>query len=493
MKKLPTFSLILLMLFLQIQCKDNRASISIGIGFVFGDICIHEKPSLASECIQKITAGNEVELLKLKVGDSSGKSMQWLEIRFEKKVGFISQDEERTKNTFAAILPSEETKMVVTASALRLRKFPSLISEVIQSLPRQTRVTKLGRSPERFRVEDKYDAWYRVKTKEGIIGFCYGGFLEYPSSKDVDTDAEDFVPNEIQITGFVELTKDNPTLWMKPEEEPVTNEYLKSYAGDKFIEVESFPNFLKSGRRIQISRKVTINNKNYFFVEREFSYYGGNYMDDLGRLQGWVSEDDAQFYDHSLFEKTVKEYNDPSNMALIQYLHKLSEQNLEDVSTLKVSMVFSKESTKESLWDVSYDLLDNHFNEIYRKHLLVLQNKSGFFVQLDGYNQSESLDLDNDGIPEWKSYSSGRADSSVSYYSLSSAKFEPFLRIEQNDYDQSCNITINNKTTLSRAETTNESENAVCDFKLDGNKIKLQIDKKSYNYVYESGKLTKQK
>ncbi len=491
MKKLPIVYLILLMLFLQIHCKDNRAAI--GVGFVFGDICIHEKPSLASECIQKITAGTEVDLLTKEVKDSSGKSMQWQEIRYEKKVGYISQDEERTYNKFAAILADVEREMVVSASSLRLRKFPSLTAEVIQSLPRQTLVTTFGKSPYSFRVENKYDSWYRVKTKDGIIGFCYGGFLEYPSSKDPDTDAEDYVPNEIQISGFVELTKDNPTFWLKPEETKVTNEFLKSYLSGNYIEVESFDKFLKSGVRIPTQRKVTINNKNYYFVEREFKFYGGNSMDSAGSLLGWVSEEDARQYDDSLFEKTLKEYSDSANKDLIQFLHKLSDQNLDDVSSLKVSKVFSKESTKEALWDVSYYILDSHFNHEYNKHLLVLQNKSGFFVQLDGYNQSESLDLDNDGIPEWKSYSSGRADSSVSYYSLSSAKFEPFLRIEQNDYDQSCNITINNKTTLSRAETTNVSENAVCDFKLDGNKIKLQIDKKSYNYLYESGKLTKQK
>jgi|JI8StandDraft_1071087.scaffolds.fasta_scaffold00720_4 hypothetical protein len=97
MKKFPILSVIFLLLFLQIQCKDNRSSISIGVGFVFGDICIHEKPSLASECIQKITAGNEVELLSLKVGDSSGKSMQWQEIRFEKKLVLFPKTKKELK------------------------------------------------------------------------------------------------------------------------------------------------------------------------------------------------------------------------------------------------------------------------------------------------------------------------------------------------------------------------------------------------------------
>lgn len=73
---------------------------------------------------------------------------------------------------------------IVNDNDLRLRKEPNLSSEVLALLDRGTRVNVYGRIAEPLAVGEILSHWYYVRTIDGLQGYCYGYYLDFPVKAD---------------------------------------------------------------------------------------------------------------------------------------------------------------------------------------------------------------------------------------------------------------------------------------------------------------------
>ncbi|WP_167483004.1 SH3 domain-containing protein [Leptospira perdikensis] len=460
----------------------------IGEGYVFGDVCLHQSPSVLSLCTLRLTPGTKVEVLEKNIkNEANDRYMNWYKIRTNQQIGFVSQDEEEIRLKFSVIIPNlTEWKMVVTASSLRLRELPSLSAKVITSLRNGEIITAFGSSAHKFKVEDKWDSWIQVKTNSGISGFSYGGFL-----REVKDETEAVLTNEEIISGFVVLTQDQPTFWLEPNKVKLTDKD----DSDNFGAPKSLLKHTKSGLRFPALKKAVVEGETYYYLEREFCYYSINSRDCEGNLSGWVSSNDLEYVKDSLYEKTLADYPEKEQLPLIQFLHNQNENPLEDVSTLKVNQLPLNDNQLNKVWDVSYKKLDNSYNAEWEPRQLIRQVSNDFYVLTENYSDSEIIDIDGDGISEWKSTKSGRADYSLHIYSLQNSKFVQILQMETNDYSpNSCSFTINNKEVLDLSSNTDQAnENTTCSMNIESPNLILKIGKKTYKYTLKSGKLIRSK
>lgn len=487
-QKIPHPFHFFLFLLLMISCKPKEVLTPIGEGYVFGDVCLHQSPSVLSLCTLKLAPGTKVEVLEKNIkNEVNDRYMNWYKIRTNQTVGFVSQDEEEIRLQFSVIIPYlTEWKMVVTASSLRLRELPSLTAKVITSLRNGETITASGSSAHKFKVEDKWDSWIKVKTSSGISGFSYGGFL-----REVKDESETSLPDEEIISGFAVLTQDQPTFWFEPNKVKLTDKD----DSDDFGRAKSLLRYAKSGLRFPALKKAIIEGETYYYLERKFYSYTMNSADYDGSLFGWVSSNDLEYVKESLYEKTLADYPDKDHLGLIQFLHNQNENALEDVSTLKVNRLPLSDNQLNKVWDVSYKKLDASFNAEWEPRQLIRQVSNDFYILTENYSDSEIIDIDGDGISEWKSTRSGRADYSLHIYSLQNAKFVQILQMETDDYSPNgCSFTINEKDVIDlSANTDQNNENNVCSVNIESPNLILKIGKKTHKYTLKSGKLIRSK
>ena len=63
-------------------------------------------------------------------------------------------------------------------SNVRVRKSPNLESEQLGKISEGTVVKILEKSHEKMKISNMLDYWYKIKTKEGLIGWSYGYFID---------------------------------------------------------------------------------------------------------------------------------------------------------------------------------------------------------------------------------------------------------------------------------------------------------------------------
>jgi hypothetical protein len=73
---------------------------------------------------------------------------------------------------------------VFNDSNVRVREYPKLESVQLGKLNEGTVVKILEMSSEKMRIDDMNDYWYKIKTKEGLIGWSYGHFINLESNFD---------------------------------------------------------------------------------------------------------------------------------------------------------------------------------------------------------------------------------------------------------------------------------------------------------------------
>jgi len=64
-----------------------------------------------------------------------------------------------------------------TASSLRIRKNPSIISPKITNVTRNEEVFVLQVSSFTQKINDYNSKWYNIVTNEGIVGWAYGAYF----------------------------------------------------------------------------------------------------------------------------------------------------------------------------------------------------------------------------------------------------------------------------------------------------------------------------
>lgn len=461
---------ILTLLFISlIFCFCKKAE-PIGKGYVLqSGLCLHSSNKLQSECLEKLEEGNVVEILKYKVPDTEvGENLLWYLVNSGKNQGYISMNEEVTRNMFASIFPNTSRNMIVSASSLRLRATPSLLGEILEMLPNGTEVTIQGKTPFNVKIDGKYDGWVEIVSPSGKRGFSFAGFLKYPP----ETFGDDSEFTGDSITGFIVIRNPSATLWEIPEK----TKWDGKNSCDRGME----------GQKLNIQdmylvavEKTKLNGVVYYKGNRHFYGYTDVSQDDYGCVSFWVAEPDLEYSNESMFEWSKKKYGISFDQKLLQHLSK-QENPLEDISTLSVAEINQPSNSGETLYEISYDSYDDNFNKRRGSiHQLYLKNSSGYFLLLDNIQPSSKIDLDGDGIYEWKVVNSFRSDSETKYYYRSGNTLKEFFSMTQSDMTDCDGITSNGDTNIE-----------YCRLEESPPYIIITKGKKIKKYKYSNGKVT---
>ncbi|MGJ4789142.1 SH3 domain-containing protein [Leptospira koniambonensis] len=429
---LKSISLIICIITIFSFCKKEAP---IGRGYVLeSGLCVHKGPSILKECEIRLDAGAVVQILEYKIPDKErGEGLLWYRIKSEKTEGYISLDEELSRNKFASIFPQTTERMMVNASSLRLRSIPSLLGDIITMLPNGTEVKVTGKTPFKVQIDGKYDGWVEVTTPSGQTGFSYAGFL---ISKTIDQNTSSGTENNSEgtpieipegsedISGFL-ILNGGATAWADPgktEWQSGSCDKNKSIPGDTFV---------------RATQKVKVSGVTYYHGERKFQYYTINSLEPNGCLDAWFSANDVEYHNQTLFEWSSKQYAANFDKSLIQFLSTNGYNPVEDLSTLTIEEISKKK--KETIYRISYDTFDSEFNRKFDINNIYLKNSQGIFVLLENTKDAYETDLDGDGVSEWKVNTSGRSDSATTFYRYSGTSLVSFLTVSESDYG-SCQI-----------------------------------------------------
>lgn len=455
---------ILCSLYFTQSCKKSTP---IGNGYVLiGGLCIHKEPTYRSECFDRLSRGNSVQILEYKIKDKEEKNnLLWYRVLAGKVDGFISVDEEVSNGSFATIFPVTANVQYVDASVLRVRSMPSLLGEVVESIPKGTAVSVVGNTPFKMKIEDKYDGWSEVITPSGKTGFSYSGFLNLQTVVFSETDFD-------SDTGILILTNESPSFWSDPGKVVGQLDGCNSEHPGKYLKVE--------GTKL-------VNNEKYVLVNRTINHYGYNSMESGGCIKGWVRDSDGDVVEN-FYDWSVQQYGTSFDPKLIQILHS-NEEPLEDLSTLHVNDLGNSGRKGETLFEISYVPIDDDFNPKWTIHKLYGKNQEGYFELMSNLGREGiSEDIDKDGVGEWIVKTSLRSGERTTYYARSGNTFLPFLEIEDSEYNP-CGIKINDSTDIGAYRESINSSSPKCSVDITNTTFTFTIDKKKVRYKFSKGAL----
>ncbi|WP_232371752.1 SH3 domain-containing protein [Leptospira ainazelensis] len=359
-----------------------------------------------------------------------------------------------------------ETKLqYVDASVLRVRSMPSLLGEVIENIPKGTEVSVIGSTPYKMKIEDKYDSWSEVITPSGKVGFSYSGFLSTNTAVNVETDFE-------PADGILILSNNSPTFWSNP--------------GVQLGQLDGC-NSDRPGKYLKVEGSKSVNKEKYFLVNRKINYYGFNSLESGGCINAWVQDTEGDLV-KNFYEWSLKQHGGSFDPKLVQILHE-DVESLTDLSTLEVNDLGNSGKKDEALFEITYEAIDEDFNQKRKIHKLYAKNQQGYFELMDNLGrESYSEDFDDDGIGEWIVKTSLRSGEQTTYYSRSGNTFKPFLEIEDSEYNP-CGIRINDSTDIGAYRASMELPSPRCSVDIAKTIFTFSIENKKARYKFSKGKL----
>ncbi|PJZ28337.1 SH3 domain-containing protein [Leptospira kmetyi] len=451
--------------------QNCRKPEPIGKGYVLiPGLCIHSKPTYKSECTEKLDSVKPIQILGHKIKDEdSNSNLYWYRVLSEKNDGYISLDEEVRQGSFAVIFPNYVGTRYVNASALRVRSLPSLTGEIVENLPNGTEVSVIGQTPFKIKIEDKYDNWSEVRTPSGKTGFSYSGFLREATLNNPGT-------SEDAVSGIFVVNNKDAILWTEP--------------GIKSGQLGSC-NSRDLGNYLNVTAAKLVNNVKYYLVEKSVKVYSDYYLDELGCINAWISEEDGQAIE-DLYEWSSKEYGNNIDKTLINQLHENQELPLFDLSSLKINELGSLGKKGELLFEVTYNILDSNFNRERQVRSLYAQAGGNYYLLLNNLGDFNTEDFDNDGISEWVVKFQLRSGEVTIYYARKANSLSPFLSVEENELGP-CNLKINDSIDIAPSATSENKNKQNCEIKIEPPFFNFRIYDQKYKYKLSKGELVSQR
>jgi hypothetical protein len=382
---------------------------------------VYSTPDLRTKPIHTLSSNSEFKILEHGIINLAFEKIRWFKIKKDSVEGFLSEQvlEKREIASFEESPLPEEA--FVSASSLRVRKNPSLTGEVIASLPRNTRVEILSKGKTLEQIDNKYDAWVRIKTADGKIGFCFRGYLIFGLNPDW---------NEVVFPGFIEI-KSEKAILKSPEGEKFSDKDFEGNGVANYFQTV-MANFI-----YPVETKATIGEKVFYSVMESYSEcepFGGCIS---GIVQFWIPAEDVKYFDTSLSDYTLQKYGD-ENQAILNYAKAKLGADI-DVRNIKI------EPAGENAEGISFLILNVSLDTPYNKmeapgYYGILQNKNGEYSEI--YKVSDSMagisthDFDSDGVSEFIINSGGRGSSNSVFYSIKDKRLNQLLELTSGEaYD----------------------------------------------------------
>lgn len=162
-----------------LDTENTREKILGKVNYKSG-IRIRKMPNLSGEIITAIPFGEEVEILS-----SQKYNENWYDIKTKKGIeGFcfgegldiVNKETQELKDNEKAESVNKFTATVIYKSGIRIRKDPSFEGTILKAIPYGEKVEVLDSNKQN-------NNWYKIKTKSGLVGFCFDEGLKLEQEK----------------------------------------------------------------------------------------------------------------------------------------------------------------------------------------------------------------------------------------------------------------------------------------------------------------------
>ncbi|MBX7059652.1 MAG: SH3 domain-containing protein [Leptospirales bacterium] len=330
-------------------CKKSEP---IGLLFVVGDRApVFSAPEVVRNPQQLLQRGQSAVVLAQRVEDDrAGDRRLWYRVRVGDREGYVAYDETLIRNNVMALINVSEAQVaLVTGDSLRLRSGPTLRSGVAATLRRGDVVDVLMEGSLPQTIENRRSIWLKVRSKNGIEGFAFAGFLERAPAANAAELASFGGMQGFQITrGFVCITGVSPRYFGNPALGTPPDATLQTGCG--LNQVSSLP---APGECAQVSAVAAHQNIKYYRIDEAI---GNEYGCEGGRL-AWVSQEDAEFTDNLTAYDQQHNGNpelSPQMQAVVAYLNGSGAQLIP--STAKLAALDVPEGQPVQLYNLSVDV-----------------------------------------------------------------------------------------------------------------------------------------
>ncbi|TGM55374.1 hypothetical protein EHQ91_10600 [Leptospira biflexa] len=373
MKKVLCLVLIELFFF---DCKSSNTIVEVtsvisGFAYTIQSVPIYKDPDTKTEILLTVSKGSRLEVM-------DHPNHEFWKVSYNENVGYIPRTfHTEQKSNFVSVfhfvdhrLPTREIQIL--GDKVRLREKPFLDSKVLTALSKNSNLEIIAIGKLFQSIETYFDVWYFVKSKNGIEGFVYGGFIPKFS-------------HSIQLYSNMK----NP-LWMDVRN---PDAFVASPGTDEFAEPLS--SYCGKGRENSYNRKIhggielisgIANHKgiNYYLVDELY-----NDMEGCSGVTLWISEKEVTLVE-DVKAYTEKKYAKNFDPKLLKIL------NVENYKALSVRKLEESEKYLHNFFQVEYATREiNLGSSIY-----VYQDPKKDYFHLVEASQLYFGDMNKDKIPE---------------------------------------------------------------------------------------------
>ena len=483
MKKIFFFLILVSVFFSCKKGQSNSLSKSfLMTAYVVGSsgVSLYPEPSFSAKIASIVPVNSEVKILEKGIPDKIRKNFTWLKVKLNELEGYISSEEaERYNDPSLSIFTDIDSprKLLVRATSLRLRKKPSLKGEILTNLKNGEEVTLIAEGSASEKIDDIYDNWVKVKTKDGKIGYCFSGFLISPP--------ESFGSGNLKMEvalGYIKIT--NKTVFYsepgKPEEAP--KEIADPDSPEHKVMNHIFQ--FKEEDIIPVQYKVSIDGTTYFSLIITF-YKNDGMESQKFSSSGWVSEKEIVYLEN-LLDHTYENYSNQYEGEELLYLYLKDRKKRIDFRNVNINWM---EEGSYGIAKLNYSTAINNEPDIFIVFKFDFEKKE--IKEIGGLPENghwgtalEWVDLTEDNIQEIVYRLYGRGSTSFQVYKLSPTGLKEVLSLSEGEvYDQESNdwgfseISIENNKILYTVKWQNRDKITTQEYTYNPSTEKFQISK----------------
>ncbi|MCC5814804.1 MAG: hypothetical protein JJT78_08615 [Leptospira sp.] len=308
----------------------------------------------------------------------------------------------------------------------------------------------IGLGAIKFQADGKYDAWAQVRTEAGEIGYSFAGFL-------LEED-EDYNSEGTSDSGFV-LLKSVPNL---EKDLKTAVEIFEGYSDLKSTEE------LECEMDCQVyayERVFEKDGRKYFLIKKQNKEYGINYMEQGSLEEGWVDSAYVEASGHNLYDYSRTKIKNKDIQMISEYLH--SKDSIKSSFDINIAEKISTLDDSGIYYVVNYFDRDTDFVPFERSSGVFFIHGKDIRMILNHFDSVVYQDINNDGVGEWLTTSSGRSDYSYILYGNIKGSMRNLIQVFESEYE-GCSYSVmdGKQVNLKQAEEYSQKK---CSLKIEDN------------------------
>lgn len=306
-------SSVILFFILHFSCKEIKVSPKsepiISIAYVVGSsgTPVYPKPSFSEKVQVTLPINTKVQILQTNIPDPVHLYYKWIRVKLDDMDGYISEEETYGYRNLSLSIFSpinDSNKYHIRANSLRVREYPNVRAKILTNLKEGEEVTILEKGSLHESFDDQVDSWVKIQTKDGLIGFSFGGYLvSLPKLEDSNYKVD-------VARGYIEI-QENTTYYKTPGQ----NDKPEVMVSNKENKISD----LKPGDIVPIKFQAKLDKSVYYFVNAEIAIH--NSIRIFYPMQGWVKASEVKpVKDILTYSYETYKSGKPEEILLYNYL-----------------------------------------------------------------------------------------------------------------------------------------------------------------------------